>query len=168
MRKSKATYPDYQVADGGAEGLLYKPWQMLVLPEGGYVCLMHEIQDDLWMIFSLDHQGVAARTPAYRMKSVSQVMFRELCQELTKAAREALCEKLSEPGKLEGQEREEAFDELSRLETADDEMHEGSLEVNKQFCRTHTQEEIRKRCDQKWAEIQDNRKRWAEEDDGQI
>jgi hypothetical protein len=139
VRKSKTFRPDYQTGRGGAEGLLYKPWKLLALPEGGFICLMHEIQDDTWLIFSLDAKGVAARSKVYRMKSVGEVMWRELCHELTEAAKNKLIDeaKTASPDK-----RVELVKELARLEIADDEKCEGIAARAEQFCASHADAEV--------------------------
>lgn len=150
MKKSKKFRPDYQVGNGGADGVLYKPEKLLTLPEGGLVCLMHEIQDDCWLVFSLDAKGVPARSKSYRMKSVGNVMWRELCNELTASAKDALKDKIL-GGNLTPQERGDAAVELARLHLADDELTEGIRARAEQFVKTHTPEEteayIRQACE---------------------
>jgi len=140
LKKSKKFRPDYQVANGGTDGVLYKPWKLLALPEGGFICLMHEILLDTWLVFSLDTHGVAARSNIYQMKSVAAVMWRELCRELVEPDEDAIKDKLLS-GKLTGRQRADAVMELGRLELCDDELSEGIRAQAEQFVESQSPEE---------------------------
>jgi hypothetical protein len=145
MKKSQKFRPDYQVVRDGELGRVYKPVRLLILPCGGMISLMHGY-DDTWLVFSLDKNGLVARSGPYAMKSVSEVMWRELCHQLTEADKNAITRRLvTEDGKLTdlpNPRRLKLIDRLTRLEFADDELVDGITEKTRQFCATHTDAEI--------------------------
>ena len=103
----------------------FKPARVFTLAEGeGLICLMVSLHGDRWMIYSLDSQGVPARSTIYEDRSVGEAMFRELCHQLTAEAKERLANSLSDSTRLTGRERAKAALELARLELADDDEHE--------------------------------------------
>jgi hypothetical protein len=138
LKKSNVR-PDYQVIRDGEWGRVFKPVRLLALPEGGLICLMHGFDDDTWIVFSLDVHGVVARSKIYRMKSVAEIMWNELCCELTEDAKGHLIEALLDPAtKLTGPQRADAALELARLQIADDEEFQGVVAKADQFTSSHT------------------------------
>ena len=140
MKKSKSdeVRPDAQVMRDGSYGRVYKPVRLLVLPCGGMVCLMHGY-DESWIVFSLDPNGVVVRSGPYTMKNVSEVMWRELCDELTYAAKDKL---ITEAKTAPLDKRVELVKELARLEIADDELVEGIVAKAELFSATHAPVEV--------------------------
>ncbi len=149
MKKSQQFRPDYQVMRDGDFGRVYRPVRALVLPCGAMVCLMHGY-DDTWIVFSLDARGVPAHSRIYSMKSVSEVMWRELCHELTEDAKKHLV--ASTLDTAPSPERTDMVLELARLELADDEKCEGIAAKSEEFVRTHSEAEVQEYIRQKTAE----------------
>jgi hypothetical protein len=150
VKKSTKFRPDYQVVRDGKWGQVYKPVRLLVLPNGGLVSLMHSFSDDTWLVFSLDATGIVARSKVYKMKSVSEAMFRELCGELTAPAKDALIDKIA-GGNLSPNERGDAAVELARLQLTDDDQFDGIIAKAEHFVKSHTPAEceahIRQACE---------------------
>jgi hypothetical protein len=150
---NKSQKPDYQCL--GPDGRLrdsggiarctddfFKPVRMLALPNGGLVALMVSFGGgNYWTIYSLDVNGTPARSRIYKLRSVGEVMFREVCGELTQEAKVTLKDQIVR-GHLIGAELAEAALTLCRLETADDERVDGLHAKAEQFLRTHTTEQV--------------------------
>jgi hypothetical protein len=137
---------DGQLRNSGGMALctddFFKPVRMFALPNGGLVALMVSFGGEKhWAVYSLDVNGTPARSRIYKLRSVGEVMFREVCGELTQEAKVTLKDQIS-AGDLTGTRLAEAALTLCRLETADDERVDGLHAKAEQFLCTHTTEQV--------------------------
>lgn len=154
----------YQVIHSGGFGWTYKPVRVLALPDGALVSLMHSFNDDgTWIIFSLDSRGVIARSRVFKMKSVSEVMWRELCDELTFEYKKTLADTVRDRNQP-ASGRWQALQECVRLDLADDDEYDGTVEKVRQSCAMHTEDEIRDRCQSLWDRYLERQENCGEEE----
>jgi hypothetical protein len=72
-------------------GMFSRPVRFLVLLNGDMIALMEELRGDSWAIFATEHaNGKITKSPVYRMRSVAEVMFREIADEITEPEKERL------------------------------------------------------------------------------
>ena len=174
MKRPKKFKPDYQVlgsdgqfSNGGGMALFtsayFKPCRLLAIPNQGLVVLMVSFAGDQWIIFSLDKDGTPARSKIFKLRSVGEVMFREVVARLTEADKDALAAKLADE-RLPVKERFETARELGRLMLADDELSEGITEMTRQFCASHTEEEIAQQYQKELAAYDERRASGGEDE----
>jgi hypothetical protein len=163
---SRKCRPDSQVVRDGEYGKVFKPVRLLVLPNGGMVCLMHGY-DDTWLVFSLDTYGVAKRSTVYQSKSFGDSAWTELCDELTAKAKNELVDKLQNCEQLTGVEKGDLAVELARLQLANDELNDDITLRAGEFVVSHTPEECEAHIAKELAAYRERKKAAVAGGDGE-
>jgi hypothetical protein len=148
MKKEKLKKRPYQLLDHDgnwqstdaatfAPGMYFKPARLLALPNGALLALMVGLAADEWLIYSVDENGIPARSRILEGRPLGELAFHELAARLTEPHKDTIAEKLYSK-KLPAKKRATAALELARLELADDELAEGIREEVERFVGTHT------------------------------
>lgn len=132
---------DSQVLHKNGFGFVYRPTRLLSIPDIGFVCLMHSVQDDTWLVFNVDANSIVKCSTTYHSKTFSYDAWSQLCEELTAKTKEHLAD-LALDDTLPGEERADAALEMARLELADDEKNEDITAKANEFVASHSPAEV--------------------------
>jgi hypothetical protein len=167
LNKKKAKHPadcveDFSRASGN--GLFSRPVKFLVLLNGDTICLMEEMGRGAWQIFATElANGKITKSPVYRMRSVAEVMFREIADEITERDKDILAARALEVPYEQAtpeQKRKIADAALAymRLKCADEDAFEGSMALAERLSpeevESYIQESINARTRQELAEAE--------------
>lgn len=130
-------------------GVFSRPVRFLVLLNGDMIALMEELQGGSWCIFATERaNGKITKTPVYKMRSVAEVMFREIATEITEKDKDTLAARATAvPYEQANPEQKrhitKAVFEYLRLRTADEDEFEGSMALAERLSEEDAQHYIR-------------------------
>jgi hypothetical protein len=112
MKKGKLKKRPYQVRghDGNwkstdaatfAPGMYFKPARLLALPNGALLALMVGLAADEWLIYSVDENGIPARSKIFAARAAGERAFYAVAAALAEPHKDRLAKKLTagKPGR---------------------------------------------------------------------
>ena len=143
MKKSQKFRPDYPVVREGRYGKVFRPVRFLVLQNGSIITLAEEYDGSTWRVFGNRAGGpiIQSSNPPYKMRSVAELDFEWLANELTEPEKKHLLSVARDPT-VTSEQRTKIALEIARVVVADDEKCEGIAAHSEQFVASHTPEEV--------------------------
>jgi hypothetical protein len=134
-------------------GIFSRPVRFLVLLNGDMIALMEELSGGSWCIFATERaNGKITKSPVYRMRSVAEVMFREIADEITERDKDTLAARATAVPYEQATPEEKrhianAALEYMRLKCADEDAFEGSLALARKITPQEVESYIRESLD---------------------